>query len=116
MSHPTSSGFACRAKRLFALRTVRRLIRREDGAVAVEFGLVAAPFLALLFAILETALVFFAGQTLETVASDSARLIMTGQAQNQGMTSGQFSTAVCNKVVAMFNCANMMIDVQSCST
>ena len=41
----------------------------------VEFGLVAVPFLGLTFAILETALVFFAGQTLETAVADSARLI-----------------------------------------
>jgi Flp pilus assembly protein TadG len=115
MSHPFPAKLAQR-KRLFALRTVRRLIRHEDGAAAVEFGIVAAPFLALMLAILETALVFFAGQTLETVAADSARLIMTGQAQNQGMQAGDFSTAVCNKVVAMFNCANMMIDVQTCSS
>ena len=31
----------------------------EDGVAAVEFALVAMPFLALIFAILETALVFF---------------------------------------------------------
>src|ERR1700687_1379750 len=72
-----------------------RLLRREDGAAAVEFALVAAPFLALLFAIMETALVFFAGQYLETVVTDTSRLIMTGQAQTQGLTQSQFLTQVC---------------------
>ena len=62
---------------------MRRFARRNDGAAAVEFGMVAAPFLALMFAIMETALVFFASQTLETAVADSARLIMTGQAQSQ---------------------------------
>ena len=56
------------------------------GAAAVEFGLVAAPFLALTFAIMETAIVFFAGQALETAAPTRARLIMTGQAQTQGFS------------------------------
>jgi Flp pilus assembly protein TadG len=56
----------------------RRFVRQQDGSVAVEFSLVAIPFLGLTFAILETALVFFAGQTLETAVTDSARLIMTG--------------------------------------
>ena len=46
-------------------RWLRRFARRQDGAAAVEFAFIAAPFLALLFAILETSLVFFAGQTLE---------------------------------------------------
>ncbi len=43
-----------------------------NGAAAVEFALVAVPFLALTFAMMETAFVFFAGQTLEAAAADSA--------------------------------------------
>src|SRR5215210_2803224 len=78
-----------------------RLLRQQDGAAAVEFGLVAAPFLALLFAIMETALVFFAGQALETAVADSARLIMTGQAQSQGFSQGAFKTAVCQKIYGL---------------
>ena len=66
---------------LLRIRTVRRFARGQDGIAAVEFGIVAAPFLALMFAIMETAIVFFASQTLETAVADSARLIMTGQAQ-----------------------------------
>ena len=61
---------ANRACRL-AESTAGRFARRQDGGAAVEFGLVAAPFLALLFAIMETAIVFFAGQALETAAADS---------------------------------------------
>src|ERR1700736_976406 len=77
----------------------RRLLRREDGAAAVEFALVAAPFLALMFAIIETALVFFAGQYLETVVTDSTRLILTGQAQTSAWSQSQFQTQVCAKLV-----------------
>ena len=51
-------------------RAVRRLARRQDGSAAVEFGLVAAPFLALTFAIMETAIVFFSGQALETAVAN----------------------------------------------
>jgi Flp pilus assembly protein TadG len=67
--------------KLLRIRTVRRFAKGDDGIAAVEFGIVAAPFLALMFAIMETAIVFFASQTLETAVADSARLIMTGQAQ-----------------------------------
>ena len=73
----------------FRFRKLRAFARREDGAAAVEFAIVVAPFLAMLFAILETALVFFAGQTLETAVSDSARLILTGQAQTPGFSQGR---------------------------
>ena len=57
-----------RVRRWLGLKTARRLARQEDGTAAIEFGLVALPFLALVFAIIETALVFFASQTLETAA------------------------------------------------
>ena len=102
------------AGRLFGFAAARRLIRQQDGAAAVEFGLVAAPFLALVFAIMETAIVFFAGQALETAAADSARLIMTGQAQTAGYGQSQFKTAVCNKIYGLFNCTGgLYVDVKS---
>jgi Flp pilus assembly protein TadG len=95
------------------LRRLRRLWRRDEGAAAVEFGLVAVPFLALLFAIMETALVFFAGQALETAAADSARLILTGQAQTQGLDQTSFKNAVCSKVYGLFDCNNgVKVDVR----
>ena len=104
-----------RAK-LFRIGAVRRFARAQDGAAAVEFSLVAAPFLALMFAIMETALVFFAGQTLETAVADSARLIMTGQAQTQSFTAAQFKTQVCSKVGGLFDCAGgLQIDVKTYS-
>jgi|SRR3954447_4639623 Flp pilus assembly protein TadG len=97
----------------FRFPKLRAFRKREDGTAAVEFALVLAPFLAMLFAILETAMVFFAGQTLETAVTDSARLILTGQAQTASWTATQFKDAVCGKVAGLFNCAGgMTVDVQ----
>lgn len=94
----------------------RRFIRQQDGATAVEFGIVAAPFLALTFAIIETALVFFAGQALETAAADASRLIMTGQAQTQGFDAAAFKQAACAKIYGLFDCANgVYVDVKTYS-
>ena len=108
------------ARRMLAMvpvRLMRRFGRRQDGAAAVEFALVAVPFLALIFAILETALVFFAGQTLEAAVADSARLIMTGQAQNANYTAADFKTQVCNRIAGLFDCAGgVYVDVKSYST
>jgi len=93
---------------------VRRFARGEDGAAAIEFGMVAAPFLALMYAIMETALVFFAGQALETAGLDSARLIMTGQAQTQGFSQAQYKNAVCAKIYGLFNCqGGLYVDVKT---
>lgn len=100
--------------RLLSTPLMRRFARRQDGATAVEFGLVAAPFLAVLFAIIETALVFFAGQTLETAVSDSARLIMTGEAQTKGFDQNKFREAVCGRIFALFDCqTGLEIDVKT---
>jgi Flp pilus assembly protein TadG len=89
-------------------------MRRQDGAVAVEFALILVPFLALMFGIMETALVFFADQTLETAVADSARLIMTGQAQTQSLTAQTFKDQVCARIYGLFNCQNgVYVDVET---
>jgi Flp pilus assembly protein TadG len=63
---------------------------------------------------METAIVFFAGQALETAAADSARLIMTGQAQTQGYSQTQFKNAVCGKIFGLFNCSGgLYVDVKT---
>src|SRR5438105_11159770 len=87
MLHKFAVGIGARMRLVFVRSAGRRMLVREDGAVAVEFAFVAAPFLALLFAILETGLVFFANQTLETVIADSGRFIMTGQAAGMDLTA-----------------------------
>ena len=100
-------------RRSGAFRTLRFFRKHDDGAAAVEFAIVAAPFLAMLFAILETAFVFFAGQTLETAVADSSRLIMTGQAQTQSFDDVKFKQAVCTKIYGLFDCTNnMVVDVK----
>ena len=47
----------------------RRFRHNRRGSAAVEFALVAPVFFALLFAIIETGIIFFAGQILQTVAT-----------------------------------------------
>src|SRR6187431_2620091 len=106
MTALTRKMLASRAMCFLRVKVARRFIRQNDGSAAVEFGLVAAPFLALVFAILETAFVFFAGQTLETAVADSSRLIMTGQAQSQGMNQSAFKSAVCARIYGLFDCEN----------
>jgi Flp pilus assembly protein TadG len=92
----------------------RRFIKQQDGAAAVEFALVATPFLALTFAIIESAMVFFAGQSLEAATASAARLILTGQAQTNGYSTADFKTQVCNRVASLFNCSSgVFVDVKT---
>jgi Flp pilus assembly protein TadG len=45
---------------------LRRFRHNRRGSAALQFALVAPVFFALLFAVIETAIVFFASQLLET--------------------------------------------------
>jgi Flp pilus assembly pilin Flp len=82
---------------------MRRFRRNRRGSAAVEFALVAPVFFALLFAIIETAMVFFAGQVLETGVQDSGRLIYT----SQNVSQVQFKQDFCNRVGALFPCDSL---------
>ena len=87
----------------------RRFRRNRNGSAAVEFALVAPIFFALIFAIIETSLVFFAGQVLETGNQDTARLILTSSAPTQTA----YKQYLCDRVSVMMTCANLYVDVRS---
>jgi Flp pilus assembly protein TadG len=112
-----SNALAHIAARARGARFLRRFARAQDGSTAVEFALVAAPFLGLLFAIMETAFVFFAGQSLEYAVAQAGRLVMTGQADAAGYDQAAFKNAVCARVVALFDCQNKLYaNVQTYTT
>ncbi|MDA9400225.1 TadE/TadG family type IV pilus assembly protein [Bradyrhizobium sp. CCBAU 45389] len=113
----------------FTLRTALRRFRgNRRGSAAVEFALVAPIFFALLFAIIETALMFFASQVLETITQNSARVVLTGQAQSGSVTAcavsgvgtpctqATFKTYVCSQIPALFDCSKLYVDVTSFSS
>ena len=94
-----------------------RFDRNEKGSAAVEFGIVAIPFFACFFAIIEVGLVFFAGQTLETAVADASRMILTGQAQSQNFQASDFKNQICTTAVqTLFTCANIAIDVEAATS
>lgn len=89
--------------------------RRNSGTVALEFAIIAPVFFALMFAIIETGLVFFAQGVLENGTITTARLIRTGQAQSQGMSQSQFRTQLCNQISMLLSCSTskLQVDVRS---
>jgi Flp pilus assembly protein TadG len=90
--------------------------RNSFGASALEFAMLATPFLLLLFGILAVGLVFAANMTLENAVEQGARLIRTGQAQSQGFDAGKFKSAVCKYLTGPLNCGGLKLDVRSFST
>lgn len=91
--------------------------RAEGGSVAVEFALLAIPFFTLIFAILETAIVYFASASLEGSLNDAARRIRTGELQTAGSGAAVMKAAICADAALLSNCANdLKLDVRSFSS
>ena len=96
-------------------------LRDRKGATAVEFALIATPFLALIAALIQTFLIFFAQSQLESAVRKSGRQILTGQVQSQDASLTQtqataaFHQTVCNNGASLFTCAGLMVDVQVAS-
>jgi Flp pilus assembly protein TadG len=95
-------------------RALARFCFAHDGTTAVEFALIAPPFMALIVAIFQMTSFLFAQQALQTAAVAAGRLILTGQVQNAGLTQSQFKTNdVCPLLPAMFTCNNVYVNVQT---
>lgn len=94
MSRYTSHQSKKRVPRSFA----RRLLRSTDGSAAVEFGMVALPFILMVFAILELGIVFVTDSVLENATIETGRLVRTGRAGAQSMTAATFKTTLCGRM------------------
>ena len=109
------------------LRGLIALRRDVRGATIIEFALVIGPFLALLFAILQNTLIYFAQEALETSVEAAARSVITGQAQatdasgsSSGMSQAQlqtnFKNVACKSLPDFMTCANLLVDVRSATS
>jgi Flp pilus assembly protein TadG len=94
-----------------ALRFAKRFRKDENGATAVEFAFVALPFFALLFGIMELAIVFFVNSALVNATSEASRYIRVGNFQACG-GADEFKAIVCENMKGLGNCwKNVRIDV-----
>jgi Flp pilus assembly protein TadG len=101
----------------------RRFRRDQSGVVGVEFALIAIPFVALLFASLEGALVFWSNQVLDEAVAQASRTLYTGGFQRQTLTvpaaqiPDLFKKEVCDRVKGLLNCKEIKtIGSRGCST
>jgi len=107
-----SAGF----RRARVLRALRGCARDRSGAMAVEFAMVAAPLLFMLFAVMELALVFLVSSSLENATAEAARTIRTGAVQTAGGGSKDgFRNDVCGRLGWLQDqCqTNLSIDVRT---
>lgn len=97
----------------------RRFRRSQDGATAVEFAFAAVPFFALLFAIFETALMFWTNQVLEESVSQVSRSLVTGQsrsiytASTGAANAAKFRDNICAVApMGLIDCSKLAVDVR----
>lgn len=98
-----------------SVRLFRRWLHDQRGGEAIEMAIVGAPFVALLFGLLELGLVFMVSTTLETAADEASRQIRTGQVQTNGGNAATIKTAICDEMSWLgSNCAtNLNLDVRT---
>ncbi len=101
----------------FRRSRLRGFAADETAATAVEFAILITPLMFLILATLQLGIIFFATQYLQSLAMSAGRQLMTGSAQDAGMTQQQFiQNAVCPKSTVLFDCNSIMVDVQSASS
>jgi Flp pilus assembly protein TadG len=72
---------------------MRRWRRAESGATAVEFAIIAMPFVMLLFGLVSVCLYYFADFSMENATWQAARAVRTGQLQQ---STGAYAGLVTN--------------------
>ena len=97
-------------------RTLRRLRADERGAALLEFAFVAPALLALILAIVDTSMQFFAQQSIDTVNEKASRLLITGQATTQNWSQSDFKAQVCARLPSFMDCNKVAVDVRRAST
>jgi Flp pilus assembly protein TadG len=78
--------------------------RDERGVTVIEFAILALPFFTIIAAIMETALIFLAGQIFDSAVQDASRMIRTGRALT--FDSADFREQVCSGLYGMFDCTS----------
>ena len=103
-------------------RFIRKLISRSktlknntEGATAIEFAILSIPFFALIFGIIELAIVLFLSTSLTNAVSEAGRQIRIGNFQAcSGDRTEIFKGLVCDSVASIGNCqSRVRVDVRT---
>lgn len=103
-----------------------RLFREKGGAAAIEFAILALPFLIVIFASIETFVAFFGEQILANANDTMARKLRTGEityklGRSTDRTQEQFRQMYCDEISFFLSCSateaktpsKLYIDVRS---
>ena len=104
----TRSGSALRP-----MSVSRRFMDDGSGATAIEFGILALPFIMLLFAIFESALSYSAQQLLMNVTDRISRDIRTGELRAAALNETSLKQLICQdlSIIVERNCPQLEVDL-----
>lgn len=112
-----SSSFRLEAVRGRIRSTVRRVRGDVSGATAIEFAIVAVPFLLLVLGIMTIGLQFLISHSLERGVETAARKLRTGEAQKAGLTVGDFRKLFCDNAGTLIACDDhLVLHIKSSNT
>ena len=101
---------------------LQRFKRDRNGVAALEFGLIAAPFLAIICAIFELGFVNFQNEMLANAVNQAARAMLTGNLQTANVTTAQQFIAqyLCQSsnrtLPSNFDCSSLIVDVRAATS
>jgi Flp pilus assembly protein TadG len=96
-------------------KTMRRWLSNKEGVTVIEFAMIAPIFFGLLFMIIESGIVFTAGQLLETSVTTASRSVLVGTTQN-GLTAGNNEQAGVNFKQAICEGMSGLINIDDCKS
>jgi Flp pilus assembly protein TadG len=90
---------------------IRSIIADRKGSTAVEFALVAGPFIWMLIGLIETALYFTTASLMAEATNVGARMVRTGQMEDAGNPEQAFRDIVCNRAAVFVPCSGIQFQV-----
>jgi len=91
------------------MRRPKRLHDDERGSVAVEFAILAIPLFMTIFVIVEGALQYFVGTSLDVAVEKAGRRIRTGQAMEQKIDRSTLKSWICAEIADSFGCPSRLL-------
>ena len=93
------------------MRRARRFGQDKSGAAALEFAMVALPFLAMILCIIEVGVDFLFFSQIDYAAHKAAQEVRSGSVQIQNLTAAQFKTNVLCPKLTGFTCSSLEVNV-----
>jgi Flp pilus assembly protein TadG len=92
-----------------AIERLSSILKRRDGASALEFALLIVPFSVLIFVIIDISLIYFVDTALDAALHKTSRKVRVGYALANNWTIKEFKADLCANITVSFGCTSNLI-------